>query len=126
MALTKSSSGEVDAPISFTTTGFTLMPAGGCGSVTSGCGHVHLYVDPSPDGGASPCTPAGAPYNNATPLAAGQGSPVNAIISSCASSDPADGPHTVLLELHSDQHAPIDDANGKTISQTVSFTATGP
>jgi hypothetical protein len=121
--------GEVDVPITFSTTGFTGMPAGDCGSVSNSCGHVHLYIDPdSMDN--SPCTPTGSPYNNASPLAEADGgatpfSPINAIMSSCGASDAIDGMHTVVIELHSDNHAAIVGANGKTISASVTFTAAG-
>jgi hypothetical protein len=96
--------------------------------VTNNCGHVHLYIDPDASDN-SPCTPSGAPYNNASPLAEDGGatpfSPINAIMSSCANTDAINGSHTVLLELHSDQHAPIKDSTGKTISASVQFTAAG-
>jgi hypothetical protein len=121
---------EVDAPISFTTTNFTGMPAGTCGGVSKTCGHVHLYVDQTA-AGTSPCTPMGASYNNASPLAVADAgptpfSPINAIMSECANTDPTDGSHTVLLELHADDHTPIVNASGATISATVQFTASGP
>jgi hypothetical protein len=47
-------------------------------------------------------------------------------MSSCANTDAIDGTHTVVLELHSDMHAPIvDPSTGKTISASVQFTAAG-
>ncbi len=132
VAVTKQAgSGEVDAQVTFTTTNFTGMPAGTCvGGVSKNCGHVHLFVDPGAGGAASPCTPMNAPYNNASPLAEDGGvtpfSPMNAIMSECANTDPVDGSHTLLLELHADDHSAIVDATGKTISATAQFTATGP
>ena len=107
-------SGAVDVPVTFSTTNFTLKAPGGCGSVSNNCGHVHLLVD------TAACTPTGSPYNND-----GFASPINAIMSNCPASDAIDGSHTVTLELHSDQHAPIVDGTGKTISGTVQFTAAG-
>jgi hypothetical protein len=113
-ATKQAGSGEVDIPVSFTTTNFTLMAPGGCGSVTNNCGHVHLLID------GAMCTPAGAPYNND-----GFASPINAILSNCPASDTGDGSHTVSVELHSDQHAPIVGANMMTIANSVTFTAAG-
>jgi hypothetical protein len=112
--VTKTASGEVDVAVSFTTTNFTLKAPGACGSVSKTCGHVHLYVD------NDTCTPTGAPYNND-----GQASPINAIMSNCPNSDVIDGPHTVRLELHADDHSAITDATGATISSSVQFTAAG-
>jgi hypothetical protein len=129
MVVTQTGSGEIDIPVAFGVTDFALMPAGTCPGPSpdnNNCGHVHLYVDPSVDGGASPCTPPGDPYNNASPLTAGQAaSPMNAIMSECVSTDAVNGPHTLLLELHQDNHAPVVGADGKTISSTLSFTAAG-
>jgi len=123
-------SGEVDVPVTFATTNFTGKAAGDCGSVTNNCGHVHVFVDPSEDGGTSPCTPANAPYNNASPLAESDGgvtpfSPVNAIMSNCANTDPINGTHVIRTELHSDQHAPINGADGGVIYDELTFTASG-
>jgi hypothetical protein len=121
--------GEVDVPVSFTTTNFTGKAAGACGSVSNSCGHVHLFVDQAADG-TSPCTPMNAPYNNASPLAEADGgvtpfSPMNAIMSNCANTDAIDGQHTLRLELHSDQHAPNDGPDGGVIFDQIQFTATG-
>jgi hypothetical protein len=122
--------GEVDAPFDFTTTNFTGKPAGGCGSVTNNCGHIHIFVDPSEDGGVSPCTPAGSPYNNACPLLEADGgispfSPCNAIMSNCSNTDPINGSHTLRVELHSDMHAPIVGTDGGVIFDAIQFTAAG-
>jgi hypothetical protein len=122
--------GEVDVPVTFTTTNFTGMPAEACPSISNNCGHVHLFVDPSDDGGASPCTPMNSPYNNASPLAESDGgvtpfSPMNAIMSNCANTDPINGTHTLRIELHSNNHAPINGADGGVIYDELSFTASG-
>jgi hypothetical protein len=117
--VTKTST-ETDVSTTFTTTNFTLKTPGGCGSVSKTCGHVHLYIDDPGDGGTSPCTPAGAPYNND-----GFASPINAIMSNCTNADPVNGSHTIRLELHADDHSAITNASGATISDSVTFTATG-
>jgi hypothetical protein len=106
------------------------MAAGDCGSVSNSCGHVHIFVDPSEDGGTSPCTPMNSPYNNASPLAPADGgvpmfSPMNAIMSNCANTDPINGQHTLRIELHSDQHAPINGPDGGVLFDQIQFTATG-
>jgi hypothetical protein len=96
-------------------TSFTLMPPGMCsgGATNTGCGHVHLLID------GAMCTPSGAPYNNAATAA---GMPVNAILSSCPM---VNGSHTISLELHKDDHTPLNDASGTVISTSVMFTASG-
>jgi hypothetical protein len=125
-AVTVMMAGGADVvPISFTTTGITLMMPGSCPNHSDSidnCGHVHLYID-----GHTACLPMpGAPYNNATPATAaadGAGaSPVNAILSSCAT---VNGPHTVSLELHHDDHSPIIGADGMVISAQVMLTVSG-
>jgi hypothetical protein len=74
------------------------------------CGHVHVLVD-----GAA-CTPMGAPYNNA-----GQASPIDAKLSSCPM---ATGAHTVMLELHHNDHSPVQPGGSMTtVSASVMFTA---
>jgi hypothetical protein len=102
-------------PVSFTVTNFTLMAPGTCpgGATNTSCGHVHLLID------GTTCTPTGAPYNNAATVA---GTPVNAILSSCPT---INGPHTVTLELHKDDHSPLDGPSGAVISAQVMITATG-
>lgn len=113
--------GDDVVAVSFQTTNFTLMAPNGCGRVDANCGHIHVFVDYDVDAGTSPCGDNGAPYNAQWWTTA----PAEADLTSCANSDPINGTHTVRLELHSDQHAPIDDENGNVIEATVSFTATG-
>jgi hypothetical protein len=91
-----------------------LAAAGTCPpALASGnnCGHVHILVD------GSTCTPDGAPYNND-----GTASPANAILSKCPM---ANGSHTITLELHHDNHAPVLDSSMMTIKTSVMITATG-
>ncbi len=101
--------------ITFTTTGFTLMAPGTCPSNdndTPPCGHVHVLID----GTACNDTGSGAPYNiaaNASPAAANFGF--------CPT---ADGAHTIVLELHNDDHTPYQ-VNGQTVSATVAVTTSG-
>jgi hypothetical protein len=92
------------------------MAAGTCPpnlKSTDNCGHIHVLVD------GSACTPMGAPYNNA----ANTSGPVNAILSSCPMAT-INGPHTILLELHHDDHTPVQ-VNGATVSASVMITASG-
>jgi len=103
--------------IDFTVTNFQLEAPGNCPKVTpesDNCGHLHLLVD------GSACTPDGAPYNNAT--GAPPVSSIEAILSDCPM---VNGSHTVTLEMHHDDHSAITDSTGKTISASVTFTATG-
>jgi hypothetical protein len=101
--------------IAFTTTNFTLMAPGTCPSNdndTPPCGHVHVLID----GTACNDTTGGAPYNvtaNSSPAAANFGF--------CPT---ADGPHTIVLELHNDDHTPYQ-VNGQTVSATISITTSG-
>jgi hypothetical protein len=116
---------EDDVPIAFTTTGITLMMPGSCldkSDSIDNCGHVHLLID------GAMCTPSasGLPYNNATPATAAadgaNASPVNAIVSSCPT---VNGAHTVTLELHHDDHSPVNGADGTVISSQVMITVSG-
>ncbi len=107
------SSTKKTAAIGFDLTNFTLMNPGSCGSAasTDNCGHIHVFVD------GMACTPSGQPYNTAAIK-----NPAEAVLSDCPM---VNGMHTALLELHHDDHSPITDSSGKTISATVSFTASG-
>jgi hypothetical protein len=103
--------------IGFTATNFQFAAAGTCPADlvnTDNCGHIHVLVD------GNDCTPDGSPYNNAT------GAPpvtsVNAILSECPM---VDGSHTAQLQLHHDNHTPIDNDAGVNIAASVQFTATG-
>ena len=121
VTVTKLPGTEEVVPISFSTTNIMLMAPGSCpmslGPTDDSCGHVHLLID------GTACTPAGAPYNNATPAMAGAvPSPVNAIVTSCPM---VNGAHTVTLELHHDDHSSLMGADGKVISTQVMFTASG-
>lgn len=101
--------------ITYTTTGFTLMAPGTCPSNdndTPPCGHVHVLID----GTACNDTASGAPYNIAS-----NGSPAAANFGLCPT---ADGPHTIVLELHNDDHTPYQ-INGQTVSATVKVTTSG-
>ncbi len=101
--------------IAFTTTDFTLMAPGTCptnDNDTPPCGHVHVLID----GTACNDTTSGAPYNNTA-----NGSPASANFGLCPTTD---GPHTVVLELHNDDHTPYL-VNGQTVSATVTLTTSG-
>lgn len=101
--------GDADdtVPISYTVAGFTLMAPGTCGG-TDACGHVHLLVD------GSACNDTGAPYNNA-----GAASPTDAKLALCEQST---GPHAVAVELHNDDHSPVQDADGNVVASHGWFT----
>jgi hypothetical protein len=99
-------------PVQYSTTDFTIKPAGTCGSESTNCGHVHVLID------GALCS-AGAPYNNtsyAAPTA-------NADFSKCASSVVYQA-HTVTLELHTDGHNAINNASGQPIVAAIAFTVT--
>jgi hypothetical protein len=101
--------------ITFTTTDFTLMAPGTCPADVAGqppCGHVHVLID----GTACNDTASGAPYN-----VAANGSPAIANFALCPT---ADGAHTIVLELHNDDHTPYQ-VNGQTVSATISITTSG-
>ncbi len=102
--------GEEDILVSFSLGDFTLMAPGSCGS-TPNCGHIHLLID-----GANSC--GGPPYNNAIT----SGTSGNAIISKCSQ---VNGSHVISLELHDDQHNPINGPNGQVISSSVTITVQG-
>jgi len=99
--------------ITFTASNFTLKAPGSCGAGAVNCGHVHVLID----GTACNDTASGAPYNIAA-----NASPAAANFSLCTT---ADGPHTVVLELHNDDHSPYLGADGKVVSATISITTSG-
>jgi hypothetical protein len=105
--------------VDFTLMNFTLaLPGSGeCSKTSNNCGHIHLFVDPNPDGGLSACDSPDLPYNAVVAV----DSPCDAIISSCPA---IDGMHTILLELHHDDHTPVQ-VDGLTISSSVVVTVTG-
>ena len=104
---------EEDIPIAYTVTGFTLMAPGSCTAGSTTCGHIHLLIDNATSCGAPP-------YNND-----GTGSPTNAIMSKCAAGA-INGSHTIVMELHHDDHSPvINPATTMVISDSVQITVTG-
>jgi hypothetical protein len=99
--------------IVFTTTNFTLKAPGTCAGAAL-CGHVHVLIDGTACNDTAGSPPP--PYNiaaNASPAAANFGF--------CPT---ADGAHTVVLELHNDDHSPFQ-VNGQTVSATVAITTSG-
>jgi hypothetical protein len=99
---------DKSVPIAFSVQGLTLKAPGSCGGDPN-CGHVHVLVD------GDSCNSAGVPYNNA-----GQGSPINVKLAACP--EPT-GPHVVAVELHKDDHSPLQDAAGNLIEARTWFTA---
>ena len=102
------SADEPDLPVTFTVEYFTLKAPGTCAGKDM-CGHVHLLVD------GSACNDTGSPYN-----AAGEASPIGAGLDYCPH---IAGSHKITLELHNDDHSPVKDSNGKTISDSITITA---
>jgi hypothetical protein len=99
--------------IAFTATNFTLMAPGTCptnDNDTPPCGHVHVLID------GTACNDPADPYN-----VAANGSPAVANFGLCPT---ADGAHTVVLELHNDDHSPYT-VNGQTVSTTIKITTSG-
>jgi hypothetical protein len=97
--------------VQFTADNFTFfMPmAAGCSATSDNCGHIHVLVD------GSACTPSGSPYDNADAT----GSPAQAILSTCPM---VNGKHKITLELHHNDHSPIQ-VGGMTLSSSVMVTA---
>ncbi len=93
--------------VAYTLTGFTVMALGSCGS-TAACGHVHIFIDG---------TACGAPYNN-TSYSQTSGTAKFAL---CASGNQT-GSHLLSVELHDDQHNPVNDLSGNQIKDSVSIT----
>lgn len=111
---------EKIVPVHFSLTNFTLAAVGdpSCSSTSDNCGHIHLLVDPSDDGGVSACDAPNLPYNNAIT----SGTEGDAIISQCPIKN---GKHTIRLELHHNvSHAPVQ-VNGQTVSAQIQVTVSG-
>jgi len=101
-----------DVPVSFTVTNFTLKAPQSANCTGDNCGHVHLIVDNASCN--DPATPT--LYN-----AAGFMSPINAGLDYCKGG--VAGSHTIILELHRNDHTPVKGADGKVISDSVQITA---
>lgn len=97
-------------PLQYSTTDFTVKPAGTCGSESENCGHVHLLID------GALCS-SGGPYNNTSEAAP----TANANFGKC---DPSVvyRSHTVSLELHTDGHNQVTSASGQPVVAAVTFT----
>jgi hypothetical protein len=99
-------------PVTLAVTNFTLMAIGSCANHHDDhCGHVHLLVD----GTACNDPNAGGPYNND---ATSDSAAVH--LAPCPT---ATGAHTIVAELHHDDHSPVVDSSGATISSTIHVTA---
>jgi hypothetical protein len=107
--------GGPDLPVAYTTTNFTLKAPGTCGSVSKTCGHIHLLID----GSACNDTGSHSPYN-----AASVASPASAGFDYCAAWPNVNGAHTITLELHADDHTPINDSTGTVTKATVTVMVT--
>jgi hypothetical protein len=102
-----------DVPVQFHVTSFTLKAPASANCPPTRCGHVHLIVDDASCN--DPATPT--LYN-----AAGFASPMNAGLDYCKKG--VGGKHTIILELHNNDHTPIKDAAGKVVSDSVHINAT--
>jgi hypothetical protein len=107
-----------DKNVEFSVTNFKLMPpASGATACPAGtCGHVHLYVHTA-GGDKTECNDPAQPYN-----AAGAASPIAAGFDYCKT---IPGSRTILLELHNDDHSPVNGADGQVVSDSVSITVAG-
>jgi hypothetical protein len=105
--------------VDFTLTNFTMAApgSGACSKTSNNCGHIHLFIDPNPDGGLSVCDSPDIPYN----AVIASDSPCDAVFSSCPA---IDGLHIIILELHHDDHTPVL-VGGVTVSASVTVTVTG-
>jgi hypothetical protein len=106
--VTAGTDADKSVPLTFAVVDFTLKAPGTCAGAAN-CGHIHVLVD-----GAG-CTPAGQPYDNAA-----TSSPAVAKLASCPK---VAGSHTASLELHNDDHSPVNGATGSVIAAQVTFTA---
>jgi hypothetical protein len=93
--------------VAYTLSGFTVMAPPNCGN-TPACGHVHIFIDG---------TACGIPYNN-TSYSQTSGTAKFAL---CASANQT-GSHVLSVELHDDQHNPVNDLSGNQIKDSVSIT----
>jgi hypothetical protein len=105
------SDADKTVPVKFDVTDLRLAPAGTCGKDPA-CGHVHLLVD-----GAS-CNAAGEHYNNS-----GTASPLSAKVARCLS---ATGRHTLTVQLHRDDHSPLNDPLGKHVAASTAVVVVAP
>lgn len=100
---------SADVDIAYTVTGFTLMEPNKCAGAAN-CGHVHALVD------GTDCNDTGLPANAETSK-----NPVAIGLDYCKKG--IAGTHVVVLELHNDDHSPVKNAAGTTVSDTITITA---
>jgi hypothetical protein len=106
--VTPSSTHQVQ--IMFTVADFTLEAPGSCAGAAN-CGHVHITVD-----GALCNDPAApGPYNND-----GFVSPIPIKLDKCPM---ISGMHTVIAELHNDDHSTYKNQSGNPVTSTIVITA---
>ncbi|MHB1844440.1 MAG: hypothetical protein ACYCWW_06335 [Deltaproteobacteria bacterium] len=103
---------SMSVPVQFAVQNFTLMAPGSSGCPAGSCGHIHLIVDPGTGSTPSACNTGSAPYN-----AAGAASPMLAAFASCLATSITPGSsHVIRLELHNNDHTPVNDASGNVIA----------
>ncbi len=106
-----------DVDVVLSTSGIVLKDPGACLGAT-GCGHVELFVDGTTcnnhEDAADP-----KPYNHVA-----SSTTAMAGLDYCPGFPAVAGSHTLRAELHKDDLSPIVDSNGKTISDSTTFTAT--
>ena len=101
---------DLSSPVNYTVQNFTLKAPGSCAGA-AGCGHVHLLVD------GQACNSAGAPYNNA-----GAAGPTAAKFAACGTPS---GAHTLTVELHNDDHSPVENGGAVASSMVRVFACKG-
>jgi hypothetical protein len=69
------------------------------------------------------CNDVGAPYNEAFPDPTDPDGGAHAGLDYCKTGIP--GQHTIVAELHLDNHNPVKDSAGKTISDSIKITVPG-
>jgi hypothetical protein len=96
--------------LTYALTNFTVMLVGQCSGVAGLCGHIHVLID------GTTCNDLnGDGYNNSS-YSSSQALAKFALCPMPAAS------HTVELQLHDDQHHPVNNNAGSQVKASVTFT----
>ena len=98
------------------------MAPGKCPTGDNACGHVHVLVD-ADVGDGKQCNSVGAPYNEAFPDPTEDAAGPHAGLDYCKTG--VTGNHLITVELHHENHSPVNGSDGKVVSDSVHIKVPG-
>jgi hypothetical protein len=121
-ATVNASDASPDVDFSIDVKNFTLMAPGKCPTGDTACGHIHVLVD-ADVGDGKQCNSPGAPYNEAFPDPTEDAAGPHAGLDYCKTG--VTGDHLITVELHHDNHSPVNGSDGKVVSDSVHIKVPG-